>query len=82
MNLRASVGTTGDSYNNVLAATVNGLYKTVVIEDLKSDCSGLTDVELASLNWVDWFNKSGYIVLLAIFHYLSLKICTMIKSTP
>ena len=31
-NLRASVGTTGDSYDNALAKTVNGLYKTEVIE--------------------------------------------------
>lgn len=56
-NLRASVGTTGDSYDNALAETVNGLYKTEVIEYLKSDWSGLADVELATLNWVDWFNK-------------------------
>lgn len=56
-NLRASVGTTGDSYDNALAETVNGLYKTEVIEYLKSDWTGLVDVELATLNWVDWFNK-------------------------
>lgn len=56
-NLRASVGTTGDSYDNALAETVNGLYKTEVIEYLKSDWLGLADVELATLNWVDWFNK-------------------------
>ena len=31
-NLRASVGTTGDSYDNALAETVNSLYKTEVIE--------------------------------------------------
>ncbi len=35
-NLRASVGTTGDSYDNALAETVNGLYKTEVIESLNS----------------------------------------------
>ena len=56
-NLRASVGTTGDSYDNALAETVNGLYKTEVIEYLKSDWTGLEDVELATLHWVDWFNK-------------------------
>ena len=38
-NLRASVGTTGDSYDNALAETVNGLYKTEVIEYLKADMS-------------------------------------------
>ena len=53
----ASVGTTGDSYDNALAETVNGLYKTEVIEYLKADWQGLADVQLATLNWVDWFNK-------------------------
>ncbi len=36
-NLRASVGTTGDSYDIALAETVNGLYKTEVIEYLKAE---------------------------------------------
>ena len=36
-NVKASVGTTGDSYDNALAETVNGLYKMEVIEYLKSD---------------------------------------------
>ena len=47
-NLRASVGTTGDSYDNALAETVNGLYKTEVIEYLKADWQGLADVQLAT----------------------------------
>ncbi len=51
-NLGASVGTTGDSYDNALAETVNGLYKTEVIEYLKADWQGLEDVQLATLNWV------------------------------
>lgn len=56
-NVKASVYTTGDSYDNALAETVNGLYKLEMIEYLKSDWTGLSDVELATLNWVDWFNK-------------------------
>lgn len=56
-HIRASVGITGDSYDNALAETVNGLYKLEVIKYLKSDWAGLADVELATLNWVDWFNK-------------------------
>ena len=56
-NLRVSVGTTGDSYGNAFAETVNGLYKTEVIEYLKADWQGLADVQLATLNWVDWYNK-------------------------
>ena len=54
----ASVGTTGDSYDNALAETVNGLYKSEVIEYLKQDWDGVNDVELATLEWVDWFNKT------------------------
>ncbi len=54
----ASVGTTGDSYDNALAETVNGLYKTEVIEYLKPQWQGVNDVELATLEWVDWFNKT------------------------
>jgi transposase InsO family protein len=33
------------------------LYKTEVIEYLKADLQGLANVQLATLNWVDWFNK-------------------------
>lgn len=49
-NLRASVGMTGDSYDNTLAETVNGLYKREMIEYLKFDWAGLTDFELATFN--------------------------------
>lgn len=52
-----SVGTTGDSYDNALAETINGLYKTEVIYHLKQQWEGLKDVELATLNWVYWFNR-------------------------
>ena len=54
----ASVGTTGDSYDNALAETVNGLYKTEVVDYLKQQWQGVNDVELATLEWVDWFNKT------------------------
>ena len=48
--MKASVDTTGDSDDNALAVTVNGLYKMEVIEYLKSDWTGLSDVELAKLS--------------------------------
>ena len=50
-NLKASVGTTGDSYDNALAETVNGLYKTEVIEYLKADWQKCTtcDIKLGKL---------------------------------
>jgi putative transposase len=54
--IQASVGTTGDSYDNALAETINGLYKTEVIRrqgPWRSDEA----VEYATLEWVDWFNN-------------------------
>lgn len=45
------------SYDNALAETVNGLYKAEVIHHLKNQWEGVNDVQLATLNWVDWFNK-------------------------
>lgn len=53
--IRASVGTTGDSYDNALAENIIGLYKTEVITCNR--WQGVEDVELATLEWVDWFNK-------------------------
>ena len=50
-----SVGSVGDSYDNVLAETVIGLYKTEVIHH-RGPWRGLDDVEYATLEWVDWFN--------------------------
>ena len=54
----ASVGTTSDSYDSLLAGTVNGLYKSDGIEYLKEQWYGVNDVELVTLEWVDWFNKT------------------------
>ncbi|WP_321156638.1 integrase core domain-containing protein [Psychrobacter sp. LV10R520-6] len=48
----------GMPLHNALAETVNGLYKTEVIEYLKEQWSGVNDVELATIEWVDWFNKT------------------------
>lgn len=51
----ASVGSRGDSYDNALAETIIGLYKTEVIHHL-GPWRGATDVEIATLEWVHWFN--------------------------
>jgi putative transposase len=51
----ASVGTRGDSYDNALAESFNGLYKTELIRHRGPWC-GLDDVEYATLEYVDWFN--------------------------
>jgi putative transposase len=55
-NLVPSVGSVGDSYDNALAETINGLYKAEVIWRRRSWPS-VSAVELATLRWVDWFNN-------------------------
>jgi len=50
-----SVGSKGDSYDNAMAESIFGLYKTELIRN-KGPWRGLDDLELATLEWVDWFN--------------------------
>ena len=50
-----SVGSKGDSYDNALAETMNGLYKTELVRN-RGPWRGLEDLEYATLEWVDWFN--------------------------
>ena len=50
-----SVGSKGDSYDNAMAETMFGLYKTELVRN-KGPWRGLDDLELATLEWVDWFN--------------------------
>ena len=49
------MGSRGDSYDNALAETIIGLYKTELIRR-RGPWKGLDDVEYATLEWVDWFN--------------------------
>ena len=51
----ASVGSRGDSYDNALAESFNGLYKTELIRH-RGPWRGLEDMEYATLEYVDWFN--------------------------
>jgi transposase InsO family protein len=53
--IEPSVGSRGDSYDNALAESVIGLFKTEVIR-LKGPWRHLEAVEFATLDWVDWFN--------------------------
>jgi putative transposase len=50
-----SVGSVGDSYDNALAETINGLYKAEVIHR-RGPWRSFEAVEFATLTWVDWFN--------------------------
>jgi len=55
VGISPSVGSVGDSYDNTLAETINGLYKTEVIRR-QGPWKHIEDVEFATLTWVDWFN--------------------------
>ena len=55
VGISPSVGSVGDSYDNALAETINGLYKTEVIRS-RGPWRNIEDVEFATLTWVDWFN--------------------------
>ena len=54
--IESSVGSRGDSYENALAETIIGLYKTELIE-LRGPWTRFEDVELATLEWAWWFNN-------------------------
>jgi putative transposase len=54
--LEPSVGSVGDSYDNALAETINGLYKAEVIHR-RGPWRSVEAVEFATLEWVDWFNN-------------------------
>ena len=60
-----SIGTVGDSYDNALAESVNGLYKTELIYGPdQGPWRTVEDVELATLGWVHWHNTErlhGYL---------------------
>jgi len=51
----ASVGSVGDGYDNALAETTIGLYKTEKIHR-EGPWRTLAEIELATLEWVDWYN--------------------------
>ena len=53
--IEPSVGSRGDSYDNALAETINGLYKTELIHR-RAPWKTMEAVELATLEWVSWFN--------------------------
>jgi hypothetical protein len=60
-----SVGSVGDSYDNALAETINGLYKTELIRGPdQGPWRTVEEVELATLSWVHWYNTErlhGYL---------------------
>jgi len=63
LGVSASIGTVGDSYDNALAESVMGLFKTelhrnpAVLADNGGHWKGLDDLEIATCAWVSWFNE-------------------------
>jgi putative transposase len=53
--IEPSVGSVGDSYDNALAETINGLYKAEVVH--RRSWRSREELELETLRWVDWFNN-------------------------
>ncbi|QWT45732.1 IS3 family transposase [Azospira inquinata] len=56
--IEPSVGSKGDSYDNALAETINGLYKAELIHR-RAPWKTVESLELATLEWVTWFNHQG-----------------------
>ena len=54
--IESSVDSVGDSYDNALAESIIGLYKTEKIR-LKGSWRNIDEVEYATLEWVDWYNN-------------------------
>jgi putative transposase len=54
-DIQPSVGAVGSSFDNALAETINGLYKTELIKK-QGPWRGVDHVEIATAEWVDWFN--------------------------
>lgn len=65
---KASVGSVGGSYDNAMAETINGLFKTEVIRR-NGPRKNVDAVEYATLEWVNWFNNQR---LLSSIEYISL----------
>ena len=62
-NRSIGLGSVGDSYNNALAKTINGLYKTEVIRH-RGPWKNIDEVEYATLDWVDKFNNRRILELI------------------
>jgi putative transposase len=63
LGMTASIGTVGDSYDNAMAESVMGIFKTelhrnpAVLSDNGGHWKGLDDLEIATCAWVSWFNE-------------------------
>lgn len=56
LRMRASIGTVADAYDNALAQSTIGLFKTEPIHR-RGPWRSLDDIEIATLEWIDWFDN-------------------------
>jgi putative transposase len=77
----ASIGTVGDALDNALMKSTIGLYKTEPIKP-RGPWRSLTDVELATAEWVDWYNANGCTRRSDTSHPTSTNRCTTLNSSP
>ena len=79
--IRRSVGSVGDSYDNALAETIIGLYKTEVIRQC-GPWSNVEEVEFATLEWTDWFNNRRLLGPIGHVPPLNSRPLSIIVTTP
>ena len=77
----ASIGTVGDSYDNALVESVIGLYKTECVRH-EGPWRNVDDLELATLNWVWWFNNTRLHSAIGYMPPSSSRTTTTITTTP
>ena len=77
--IEPSVGSVGDSYDNALAETINGLYKAEVIHR-RGPWRSFEAVEFATLTWVDWFNTRRLLEPIATCRRRNVKRATISNS--
>ena len=77
--LLASTGSTGDSYDNAMAESINGLYKAEVIH--RKSWKNRAEVELATLTWVDWYNNRRLLERLGLLRQKQKKLIMLPSET-
>ncbi|MBU8820794.1 integrase core domain-containing protein [Mycolicibacterium goodii] len=77
--VRRSMGATGNSYDNSLAETINGLHKTELIK-AQGPWRTVDQVEVATLEWVDWFTTADSVSTAGTCHPPSARRCTTVTT--
>ena len=83
LGAQPSIGTVGDSFDNALAETINGLYKTEVIYGPdQGPWRTVEEVELATLSWVHWYDTNGSTATSVTSHQPNTKPTITLQTPP